>query len=235
MKRTTFLPLALTVLLLAGCTGAPITREEAVARAEAIEEHYDSDDFSFPTKFSITQETRINSASSQTEISIDMLITLDLEGKYCYQSADASSNGESEYSKIWIYYQASDDKTYMVIDENGTKGRAEIAGDMFISSLSGAEDALEDIYSSLSISALLNYASDEETRNVYHSSGEGSIYLKIYIDTLGENGYGEINISNYLILMAKTYVDGENYMEYSFKYNGITTSKPNLANYPLVD
>lgn len=234
MKKTTILPLAITALLLAGCTGAPISREEAVAKAAAIEEHFDSDEFSLPTKFTITQKTRINNTSSQTEASIDMIVTLDLEGKYCYQSADVSSNGDSEYSKIWIYYQASDNKTYMVVDENGTKGRAEASGDLFLSSLSGAEDALEDIYDTLSISSLLNYASDEETRNIYHSSGEGSIYLKIYIDTLGENGYGEINISNYLILMAKTYVDDENYMEYSFKYSGIATSKPNLADYPLV-
>ena len=53
-----FLPLMFTVLLLVGCKGSPITKEEATSRAQDIEEHYSSQDFVSPTKFSVTQDIK---------------------------------------------------------------------------------------------------------------------------------------------------------------------------------
>lgn len=48
------------------------------------------------------------------------------------------------------------------------------------------------------------------------------------------NAFSEIEIANYLIVRVYAYVDDSTEMEMNIKYSGISTSKPNLANYPLV-
>jgi len=230
--KSLFLPIVLTAFLLAGCKGAVITREEAVSRAAEIEEHYESADFEAPTKFTATQH--IKSAFFDVQADITMVETLDLEGKYYYMSGEGTAGEESESSKMWIYYQASENKTYMVIDENGTKGHQYVEGDLFLDSIDLDGTAIANLYSDIGLSDLLSSLVEEDKRNVYRSSGEGSIYLKVFMGETDANAFSEIEIANYLIVRVYAYVDDSTEMEMNIKYSGISTSKPNLANYPLV-
>lgn len=81
---------------------------------------------------------------------------------------------------------------------------------------------------------MLSSLVEEDERNVYRSSGEGSIYLKVFMGETDANAFSEIEIANYLIVRVYAYVDDSTEMEMNIKYSGISTSKPNLANYPLV-
>lgn len=230
-KKSLFFSIVLTTLLLVSCKGAVITREEAAARAANIEEHCSSDDFEFPTKFSMTQDVKM--VLFETQVDVNMVETLDLGAKYYYVSVDGTAGEESEHTKTWVYYQAKDNKSYMVSDDNGTKSHTYMEGDIFADFDVTVATELGDLYSDIGISDLLLPVEEDDARNVYRSSGEGSIYLKIYLVEENENAYTEIEISKYLISRIYTFIDETTEIEMKIKYSGISTSKPNLADYPL--
>ncbi|NCA97491.1 MAG: hypothetical protein EOM77_04910 [Bacteroidia bacterium] len=234
MKKTTILPLALTALLLAGCTGVPITREEAITNVTDIEEKHVSNDFSFPTKFTMTQKVK-NDTLLSSLLEIEAIVTIDYEGKYYYAAAKASLEEENQDTKMWIYYQANDNTTYLVTDDGEVKQHYEFVGDLFSGGIAeyGAPESVQELYGAYDISAMLDYGATGDERNEYRSNGQGSLYFKVFVTAEGENSYAEVNISSYLILLVKRYIDDNNYSELSFKYSGISTAKPNLSNYPL--
>ena len=227
-----FLPLMFTVLLLVGCKGSPITKEEATSRAQDIEEHYSSQDFASPTKFSVTQDIKMEVESSIIEM--NAIETLDLSAKYYYSEAKATIGEVSQLVKSWVYYQANENKTYYVIETNTTKGHAYFEGDLFSDNVDLEETLIADIYGSVAISGLLLTVNDEDSRNVYRSSGEGSLYLKVYVDSENENAYAEMEIDKYMVILVKSFMDDNNHMTMKFKYSGISTSKPNLSDYPYM-
>ena len=152
-KKSLFFSIVLTTLLLVSCKGAVITREEAAARAANIEEHCSSDDFEFPTKFSMTQDVKM--VLFETQVDMNMVETLDLGAKYYYVSVDGTAGEESEHTKTWVYYQAKDNKSYMVSDDNGTKSHTYMEGDIFADFDVTVVTELGDLYSDIGISDLL--------------------------------------------------------------------------------
>ena len=225
--------ISLTFLFLVGCKGSPITKEEATSRAQTIEEYYSSDEFEVPTKFSVTQDTKIEVSSIKIETKI--VQTLDLSAKYYYSEVSASAGEESEFLKSWIYYQTSDNKTYFVVEDNTTKFHTYFEGDVFVENANLDETIVADVYGDFAASNLFLQVNDEDSRNVYRSSGEGSLYLKVFIELQGENAYSELQIDNYMVILAKNYIDDNNHLTMKFKYSGISTSKPNLRNYPYAE
>ena len=226
--KSLIFPLLLTAFLLVGCKGATITPEEAADRVQEIETQVASDDYESPTEFSLKQEMRTDELTDGTVI-MKSLINYDLVAKYMYVETSVEYGDESEYAKTWIYYDAKTDLTYGVFDENGEKYHVSLEGDYFADASEG--NPLDSI-GSLNISMLLDLADEDDSRNVYRSSGEGSIYLKIYTNGQDSDAYGEVEISKYQLVYLKQYYDSNNFIEMSVKYGGVSTSKPNLSNYP---
>lgn len=228
-SKSFFFPLLLTAFLLVGCKGATITPEEAANRVEAIETEVASEDYEAPTKFAIKQEWRTNALTEETII-IKNVINFDLDAKYMYVENTVEAGDESEYDKTWIYYDAKNDKTYGVFDENGDKSHVSLEGDLFVDVSEG--NPIEDAIETANVGALLVLADEDDNRNVYRSSGEGSLYVKIYFDGSESDAYGEVEISDYRLVLLKQYADDDNFIETNVSYGRVSTSKPNLNDYP---
>ena len=228
-SKSFFFPLLLTAFLLVGCKGATITPEEAADRVEAIETEVASEDYEAPTKFAVKQELRTNAFTDDT-VTIKSVINFDLDAKYMYVENTAEMGEESEYDKTWIYYDAKNDRTYGVFDENGDKSHVSLEGDLFVDVSEG--NPIEDAIETANVGALLVLADEDDNRNVYRSSGEGSLYVKIYFDGSESDAYGEVEISDYRLVLLKQYADDDNFIETNVSYGRVSTSKPNLNDYP---
>jgi len=227
-SKSFFFPLLLTAFLLVGCKGATITPEEAADRAQAIETEVASEDYEAPTKFAIKQELRTNAFTDDT-VTMKSVINFDLDAKYMYLENTAEMGEESEYEKTWIYYDAKTDRTYFVFDENGDKSHIYLEGELFVDAAEvyPVEEAIAP-----NVSGLLALADEDDDRNIYRSSGEGSLYVKIYFNGSESDAYREVQISDYRLVSLKEYVDDDNLVEANVSYGRVSTSKPNLKDYP---
>lgn len=234
MKKVIILPLALTALLLTGCNGTPITREEAIALAETIDSYYASDDFVFPQKYSIKSKSRmLVSASIVAEQEVTEIV--DLQRAYYYVNSKITMDDESEYSKTWIYYQVSNNKTYLISDYDNTRYRFEEDGNSFLNFFDYEDTLVFNIYSYLHITSLISLIGNDDERNVYRSSGEGSLYFLFYMDEDSDDVFYEVSISNYLITLINYQADENSAGYFEAKYSGFGINKPNPADYPLAD
>lgn len=227
------LPVVLIALLLVGCSEPQITREEAIALATQIGEHYASDDFALPTKFSASQMIKETVSSTQRETVMSQ--DLDYELKYLHTYNSVTTGSQSNKYEQWIYYELDDDKTYFVAEENNVKYRMEAEGDLFTNTFDQMDALflLEETYGEVDFIGFANLLEGADTRNVYRSKGEGNLYAKVYIASVGPNAYGELEIANYLITMIRNVSEGEILGEFLANYSQVTINKPNLADYQL--
>ncbi|NCA97490.1 MAG: hypothetical protein EOM77_04905 [Bacteroidia bacterium] len=228
------LPIALVALLLVGCNGPKISREEAVAMATQIDEYYTSEAFVVPTKYSVTRTTRETTSTSHTESTMN--VDVDFELKYQHINYEINNDGEINKSERWFYYEPSDNKTYMVEEENGAKYRMEAEGNLFDDEMSRSGDyfLLKDTYENIDLGSIAEYLASEDSLNVYRSKGEGYLYMKIYVSSVGPNAYEEIEIADFLIAKLLFSSDEKFFNEFVANYDKVTIEKPNLADYPRV-
>ncbi|MFA5480924.1 MAG: hypothetical protein WC282_00870 [Bacilli bacterium] len=76
---------------------------------------------------------------------------------------------------------------------------------------------------------------EEDSCNKYRSSGEGSIYLKLYVAMQSGEVNTELKIDNYQLVLISAFMDDDNYSRLEVKFGNVSTLKPNLNDYPLSD
>lgn len=160
---------------------------------------------------------------------------LDYELKYLHTYNSVTTGSQSNKYEQWIYYELDDDKTYFVAEENNVKYRMEAEGDLFTNTFDQMDALflLEETYGEVDFIGFANLLEGADTRNVYRSKGEGNLYAKVYIASVGPNAYGELEIANYLITMIRNVSEGEILGEFLANYSQVTINKPNLADYQL--
>lgn len=233
MKKTNtiFLPLILTAFLLVGCKGAKITYDEAVLKMTAIQEHYDDEDVKVPSKMEVVSEFKGDISSTETGTS-KQAVRYDGDAKYYFMGSESTTSEETEYTKIWIYYDVKANKTYVVSEDNDAKEYSVLDGDQFADATSVISPVL--VIQSAMVYMLTMYLeiTEGDERNIYRSSGEGSIYFKVFEED--SDAFLEVEVANYLIASAYLFEDENNYSRLKAKYTSVSTAKPNLNNYELV-
>jgi len=115
--KSLLFPIAVIAVLLPGCDGLAITLDEAITAASLIEEHFDAEDYQLPGRYEMT--FRLDSTSQSQVASQIIGETYDREEKYFHLSLNYSSDGDGMFAESWLYYEASEDVTYMVVEQEG--------------------------------------------------------------------------------------------------------------------
>lgn len=218
--------------MLVGCQGPKITLEEARERAAEILEHWENNPF--PTKFSYTLEEKYQLSDSTYQYTES--ITLDVAGKYLYIEISESDGQETTGFKEWLYYDSGANKTYLVAEDDDTKGHGFYDGDAFESSNPVDDfDELPIFYFFEHLSELMSSPEHEDDRTEfeYRSRGFGDLYMKGQVVTGEFEGATRVvEIADYLLTQDSTKFDENNYSYLNAKYKGFPTPKPNLSEYP---
>jgi len=232
--KSLLFPIAIIAVLLPGCDGLAITLDEAITAASLIEEHFDAEDYQLPSKYEMT--LRMDTTSQSHVASQIIGETYDREEKYLYWSLSYSTDDIAMFSESWMYYEASEGITYLVMEQEGEKYHDTVSGDYFTSTIENTNLHLHSFCTSLSLSQALaeirDGTYDNDSRNVYRSSGEGSLYCKLYVTIDGAANTTEIRISDYQLVEMSIH-DGEGRtLVIAVEYLDVSTDKPNLSDYP---
>jgi hypothetical protein len=214
----------------AGASSTPITFLEAKERAQEIDEYWDRSDSETPNR-SVFNYTTSGLTGPDDERVVEKIEKYDSSAKYYYAEATTTSSNKTEVQEYWVYYEASDNKTYLAFNDGEDKSYTIKDGDLFNEEIKKNRLIVYISHKNLYLGGSFK---EEDAEGVYKSKGEGSLYAKFKTTMYDSTTHYEIDVDNYLIHKAIFVDEGSDYESSIIgSYKSFALTKPNLSGYRL--